>query len=759
MTNDDYLDLLLSLFTNKVQTTVRKFAHENGDVLNTTILAYVFHRNNLLPYCISGTIDNNSVEDFTKEFNKGTTLPEGTLTVSPECCVFADKLKTFRSKKALKHNKNQSDLTISYIVYIFLTDKSFDVYDLFQKCLGSKEYSYAVTTLENTLLQVVDLPTTPILLQYGRFLTNPFTKIPGSCFGREKELSNVLDVLSRKKKNNPVLIGQPGVGKTTIVEGLADLLMSEHCPKRFEGYHLYEVSLSTMLAGSKYRGDFEERFEGVLKAIMECGTPIIMFIDEIHSIMNGNSGPEGSATSSGMSASEILKPYVGRSGLLLIGATTEQEYRIIEKDKALSRRFNPIHIKEPTDAAVEKLLICSIPEYQNHFGINIPEALIQSLIKYAHEYIPNRYMPDKVLDLLDGACVHCTNHRNDTTLTLLDIVAGTELLAGVKIPTQNSTHVSGQVREVLKSLEDKIVGQSQAISELSSVLKRYFLGFSNGGKPIGSFLFVGPTGVGKTQLCKELAHSLFTKESFIRFDMSEFMESHSVSKLIGSPPGYVGFGKGGLLTNAVKNNPYSVVLFDEIEKAHPDVFNILLQVLDDGILTDSDGFTINFSNCIIILTSNTGSGDVAEKSGNSIGFGSTGLSEKDITRIYENAVKRKFRPEFLNRLDKVVYFNSLTESDIKSIVNMELTKVIEKFKSDNVFVSIPSSVKTLLYELCYRPEYGARYAQRLVTSEIVDSVITYLVDNNITAKEDAVHIIFKKKGNILHCEREQALVE
>ena len=759
MMNDGYLELLLSLFTPKIQKTVKYFAGENNNTLNTTILAYVFYSNNLLPYCVSGTIDNNAVEEFTKDFNKGTTLPEDTIIVSPECCVFADKLKSFRSKKALRHNRNQSDLTISYIVYIFLTDKSFDAYNLFQKCLGTKEYNYALTTLQNTLLQVVELPTNPVLLQYGKFLTNPFTHTPANCYGRDVELSTVLDVLSRKKKNNPVLIGQPGVGKTTIVEGLAELLMSDKCPKRFEGYHVYEASLSTMLAGSRYRGDFEERFDGVLKAIIESGTPIILFIDEIHTIMNGSNSSEGSTNSSGMSACEILKPYLGRSGLLLIGATTEQEYRIIEKDKALSRRFSPIHIKEPSDIAVEKLLAHVIPEYQNHFSITIPEEHIPQMVKYAHEYIPNRYMPDKVLDLLDGACVHCTNHRDDKTLSLVDIINSAELLAGVKIPSQNSSQVCVQVQDILKTLSDRIIGQPQAINELSSVLKRYFLGFSNENKPIGSFLFVGPTGVGKTQLCKELAYSLFTRESFIRFDMSEFMESHAVSKLIGSPPGYVGFGTGGLLTNAVKHNPYSVVLFDEIEKAHPDIYNILLQVLDDGTLTDSEGFTVSFNNCIIVLTSNTGSSDVAEKSGKSIGFDSTGLSTKDITHIYESAVKRRFKPEFLNRLDKIVYFNSLTEKDIKTIVNNELSKVVNKFKHDNITINIPPNVKNYLYEKCYAPEYGARYAQRLITSEIVDSVINYLVDNNLKVdKENKIHITFRKNGNVLRCEREQALV-
>lgn len=761
MLNNEYLDILLSLFDTPKQNDIKNLAYRNKGTLNTAVVAYAFYKYNFLPFCVSSTMNCTNFEKHTKKFSQDDIVPcEGKLTVSVECCSFTDRVIAFSTNQKLKTSIDRTGLTCSYITYLFLTDKTLEAYKLFQTCLSTNQYKYAIMELEKILSEIYSLPTNPVLAQFGRFLTNPFSGTLNDCFGRDAELSKVLDILSRKKKNNPVLIGQPGVGKTTIVEGLAKLLMSSNCPERFIGYHVYELSISTMIAGSKYRGDFEERFGNVLKAVMECESPIILFIDELHTIMGGSGLSDNSSTSSGMAASEILKPYLGKPGLLLIGATTEQEYRMIERDKALGRRFSPIHIKEPDEDSVAKLLYNVLPDYENHFDINIPQDMIPHLIKTAVQYIPDKYMPDKVLDLLDSSCVHCVNHGNGEELVLEDIIKTTELLTGVKIPTNNVVSASKQLSDVLMHLESEIVGQSQAVNEISSVLKRYFLGFSTGTKPIGSFLFVGPTGVGKTQLCKELANTLFTRESFIRFDMSEFMEAHSVSKLIGSPPGYVGFGTGGLLTDAVRHNPYSVILFDEVEKAHPDIFNILLQVLDDGTLTDSEGVVVNFSNCIIILTSNTGSQDVSEKSKNTIGFGSSGLSTKDINHIYESAVKRKFRPEFLNRLDRVVYFNNLSENDIKKIVDKELSKGVDKFKHNGINITVPNSVKTYLYEQCYKPEYGARYAQRLITSEIVDNVISYLIDNNLQANStDEVYITFRKKNGVIVCEREKELIK
>ena len=751
MTNQDYLTSILSLFDKAKQKSVLAIASHSNNTLDTLILSYIFYTYNFFPYCVANTVQADVISNCVEVPKDVSNIKVKSvdITVAPECCHFMDRVFSFICNKTLSiKSKDKQDMYCQYMTYLFLTDKSLLAYELFQNCLDSRDYNYAISTLQSNLLTAYRIPSDPNLLKYGRFLTNPFTTSLGKCYGRDKELSDLVDILSRKKKNNVILVGQPGVGKTAMAEGLAQLLMSDKCPKQFEGYHLYEASLATMLAGAKYRGDFEERFESILKTVTELDTHIILFIDEIHNIMVNHGESGGSST--GMSAGDILKPYMSRPGLLLIGATTEQEYRIIAKDSALNRRFSPLYIKEPSFDAVHNLLINSKDDYQNHFNIHIEDNLLPEIIRYAETYIPNRCMPDKALDLLDESCVHCLNHTDSSELSLSDIVCATEILTGIQIPTSGEQS-SNKIEKIVSHLKNSIVGQEEAIDSISSIIKRYFLGFSSKQKPIGSLLFVGPTGVGKTQLCKELAYSMFTKESFIRFDMSEYMESISVAKLIGSPPGYVGHGKGGILTNAVKNNPYSVVLFDEIEKAHPDVFNILLQVLDDGCLTDSEGVTVNFNSCIIILTSNVGAQEVSEKSSKTIGFGSTGLSNSDKKHMYSECAKKKFKPEFINRLDGVVYFNSLNIDDIKELVNRELNSLCDKFKGNNIDLDITSQVKTTLFNKCYSAEYGARFVQRVVKSDLEDLVLNYMVDNNILSIHDTVKISVKQQNGNFVC--------
>ena len=734
MTDKECLDAVLGLFGKQRKELIIKLAYANNYLVDTAIISYALYTYNLLPYCVAKTVDGEYLSNYYKGLDvdnkiKDKQLSESEINVTPECSVFVGKIVAFRASKYIKvSKKDKQELTISYMVYILLTYKHFNSYTLFQNCLSSRDYNYVTTTLYNSLLVAYNLPSDANLLKYGRFLTNPLDSNLEPCIGRDKELSDIVDILSRKKKNNVVLIGQPGVGKTAIVEGFAQLLMSEKCPKRFAGYHLYEMSVSTMLAGSKYRGDFEERIEGVLKSIVDSDYSVIIFIDEIHTIMTNHSSGENSSL--GMSAADILKPYMGRSDLLLIGATTETEYKRIEKDGAMGRRFSPIHIKEPDNETVCQLLKNVSPDYSKHFNLLIDHSIIPEVVKYAETYLPNKFMPDKALDLLDESCVYCSNHSNHIELSVSDIVHATEILTGMTIPTQKD-NTTKKIDTIMSHLKDTIIGQDDAIKSVEAVVRRYFLGLCNKQKPLGSFLFVGPTGVGKTQLCKELAYSMFTKESFIRFDMSEFMEKHAVAKFIGAPPGYVGYGSGGQLTEAVRNNPYSVVLLDEIEKAHPDIFNILLQILDDGKLTDSEGLTVSFANCIIVLTSNVGSLDVTEKSGKTIGFGDGSLSNKDIKHIYENAVKRQFRPEFINRLNKVVYFNSLTYENIKEIVDKELKYLYKKFADTGIELKIMKKALTRLYDKCYSPEYGARYAQRLITTDIEDVVIDYLIEQNI----------------------------
>lgn len=765
MTNKDYLEAVLSMFGKNRKDLVIKMAYANDKILDTTILAYSLYTYNFLPYCVATSVSGDVLSVFYANLNvesfDDNVIDINNISISKECAIFVDKLINFRANpyfnkinKDKKLKKDKQEITISYMVYMLITNKEFVSYDLFQSCLSTRDYNYIKTTLYEDLLVAYNIPNNQTLIKYGRFLTNPLDSNVDKCVGRDKELSDIIDILCRKKKNNVVLVGQPGVGKTAIVEGFANLLMSSKCPKKFVGYHLYELSISSMIAGSKYRGDFEEKMEGVLKSILELQQPIIIFIDEIHNIMVSHGSSENSSL--GMSAADILKPYLGRSDLLLIGATTEAEYKIIEKDSAMGRRFSPIHIKEPTNVAVCKLLENVLDEYSKHFDIDINTSIVPEIVKYAEIYIPNRYMPDKALDLLDESCVYCSNHGNGKELNLSDIVHATETLTGIKIPTQKDKSIS-KINYIIDTLKSNIIGQDEAIKEVESVVKRYFLGLCNKQKPLGSFLFVGPTGVGKTQLCKELAHTMFTKESFIRFDMSEFMEKHSVAKFIGAPPGYVGYGSGGQLTEAVKNNPYSVILLDEIEKAHPDIFNILLQILDDGQLTDGEGLTISFINCIIVLTSNVGSSDVSEKLNSAIGFGSSNtLSNKEISHIYEKAVKQHFKPEFINRLNKVVYFNSLTYDNIKEIVDKELNLIHDKFLNNNIELNISKKALTQLYDKCYSKEYGARFAQRLITTDIEDLVIDFIISENILT-EDKIKLSITTKDGKFSCKQLQAV--
>ena len=736
LNNSEYLKTILSLFDKPKRKYVITLATNNDKTIDTSIILYVFYKYNLFPYSIATNIVHDKIIKDAPDDTSNGDEDEKLLTVSGECCTFIDRIIMFSNNKLInRKGKNAKELNIDYMSYLMLTDKTLLTYEIFKNCLAQKGRDYAISTLQNILLQAYNIPSDQVFFDYGRFLTNPFQDQFTVCIGRDKELSDIVDILSRKKKNSPILVGQPGVGKTSIVEGFANILMSSKCPKQFVGYHLYELSLSTMLSGARYRGDFEERLEKLLQAVFNADSKIIIFIDEIHNIVSNNR----EAVSSGISAGDILKPYLGRSNFYLIGATTEQEYKVIQRDKALDRRFSVVHIKEPNSELTTKLLCDCLNEYENHFNISIDNALMSDVVNLAHRYLPNRFMPDKALDLLDESCVQCVNHDKSNELQLSHIISATELMSGITIPTAQ-TFNKKQLNKIIKALHEDVIGQDEAIESIIKCLKKYFVGVTVPNKPIGSFLFVGPTGTGKTALCKALAYNLFTKESFVRIDMSEYMEKHSVAKLIGAPPGYIGHGNGGVLTEAVKNNPFSVILFDEVEKAHPDVVNVLLQILDDGILTDSEGYTVNFTNCIIVLTSNVGAEDVRIKTSTAIGFNNE-VSNKDTNRIYEKCVKDKFKPEFLNRLTKIIYFNSLTKDNIHSIIHKELDKVIKRFENNKITLTINNDVINSLTDKCYSPEYGARYAQRLVSSNVEDVVVDFLIDNNLINVEGTKVVI------------------
>ena len=640
--------------------------------------------------------------------------------------------------------------------------------------------------------------TTPTLNQFGEDLTIKAEEGKlDPVVGRKEEIQRVIQILSRRTKNNPCLVGETGVGKTAIVEGLAQKISSGDVPQNLKGKRLMNIDISGMVAGAKYRGDFEERIKKALNEVKKVGD-IILFIDEIHTIVGAGSA-EGA-----IDAANILKPMLARGEIQLIGATTISEYRkYIEKDSALERRFSPVNVPEPSKEDTLLILNGLRDKYEAHHNVKITDEAIDLAINLSVRYITDRFLPDKAIDLIDEAAskariraymepeilkslqeeIEKTSKdkeeaifsqkfekaaelrdkekelrdnfvketekwNNKNTKTVINITG--ENIAEVistwtGIPAQK---LNENENEKLKNLENtlmkRVVGQSEAIEAVSKAIRRGRLGLKDPNKPIGSFLFLGPTGVGKTELSKALAENLFGNEKdLIRIDMSEYMESHSVSKLIGSPPGYVGFDEGGQLTEKIRSKPYSVILFDEIEKAHPDVMNILLQVLDDGRLTDSNGRTVNFKNTVIIMTSNIGARLITDKK--SLGF-SDSKAEEDLQKEYENTkkdvmaeLKRELRPEFLNRIDEIIVFHKLSDEDIKEIINIMLKQVTERLEEQGYKVEFEDSVRSLIAKEGTNKTFGARPLKRTIQNLIEDKLAELILDGKIK-KEKMVNL-------------------
>ncbi len=641
---------------------------------------------------------------------------------------------------------------------------------------------------------------TPTLDQYSRDLTQ-LAKEGGldPVIGRQDEMKRIIQILSRRTKNNPCLIGEPGVGKTAIVEMIANSIVSGLVPDSVAGKRVVSLDLSGMVAGSKYRGEFEERIKKVLAEVKRAGN-ILLFVDELHTII-GAGGAEGA-----IDASNILKPALARGEIQMIGATTREEYRkYIEKDAALERRFQPVVVEEPSEEQCIEILMGLRSQYEKHHQVHITDEAIAASVSLATRYINDRFLPDKAIDLMDEACakVRLGGVRNPAELvrarkeveekeleleaylasgdiakakecrvereelvkkaeklavkakkevqkknlsvdedTVADIVSG-----WTKIPVKRLAEDEAvRLRKLEKILHKRVVGQEDAVAAVSKAVRRGRVGLKDPRRPVGSFLFLGPTGVGKTEISKALAEAIFGKEqAMIRVDMSEYMEKHSVSKLIGSPPGYVGHEDGGQLSEKVRRNPYSVILFDEIEKAHPDVFNILLQVLDDGHITDSQGRKVDFKNTIIIMTSNAGAQAIVEPK--KLGFSHIEDEKRDYERMKTGVmeeVKRIFKPEFLNRIDETIVFRSLNKEDMKQIVSMMLKDLITRCESQmNITLTVQSSVKDYIVEKAYEPKYGARPLRRKIQSAIEDSLAEEILDGTIK-KGDKVVASVKK---------------
>ena len=645
----------------------------------------------------------------------------------------------------------------------------------------------------------------PTLEQFGRDLTrDAHEKRLDPVVGRETEIQRVIQVLSRRTKNNPCLIGEPGVGKTAIIEAIAQRIEAGEVPETMLDKRIFILDLTSTVAGSKYRGEFEERIKRIINEVQAAGN-IILFIDEIHTIIGAGSA-EGS-----MDASNILKPSLARGQIQIIGATTINEYRKnIEKDAALERRFQPIMVDEPSVEDTITILNGLKETYEKYHNVVISEEGIDAAAKLSERYINDRYLPDKAIDLIDEACAKArlkgtpktkavinaennvelyTNMLEDSikkgdfktgseakinldkAMTKLDkvtekwntnkyenkpVIGESEIAEVVsmwtRIPVSKLT--KDETKHLIKLeevLHKRVVGQDEAVKAVAKAVRRGRVGLKDPNRPIGSFLFLGPTGVGKTELSKTLAEAVFgSEDSMIRVDMSEYMEKHSVSKLIGSPPGYVGYDEGGQLSEKVRRNPYSVILFDEIEKAHPDVFNILLQVLDDGHITDSKGRKVSFKNTILIMTSNAGASRIMEPK--KLGFNSEENEKQDYEKMKANVmedVKRIFRPEFINRIDDIIVFHSLGKNEVGKIVNIMLNQFKHRVKEQmDIDIRFADSAKKYITQEGYDKKYGARPLRRMIQNKIEDTLSDEILNGNVT-NGDSITISVRNKEVII----------
>lgn len=650
---------------------------------------------------------------------------------------------------------------------------------------------------------------TPTLNQFGEDLTSKAEEGKlDPIIGRKEEIERVIQILSRRTKNNPCLIGEPGVGKTAAVEGLAQKIIAGDVPEILKNKRVVTMDISGMIAGSKYRGDFEERIKKALEEVKKAGD-IILFIDEIHTIV-GAGAAEGA-----MDAANILKPLLARGEIQLIGATTLNEYRkYIEKDAALERRFSPVTVNEPNEKDTIKILKGIRDKYEAHHGVKISDEAIETAVKLSIRYINDRFLPDKAIDLIDEACSRAKlktytepenlkkiseeieeiennkeeavrsqkfekaaklrdkqkelkaeyekeqkKWQNKNSKELINITeenVAEVISSWTGIPSKKITEDENiRLKNLEKALHERVIGQNEAVEAVAKAIRRGRVGLKDPNRPIGSFLFLGPTGVGKTELSKALAESLFgDQNAMIRIDMSEYMEPHSISKLIGSPPGYVGFDEGGQLTEKIRRKPYSVILFDEIEKAHPDVMNMLLQILEDGRLTDSQGRTVNFKNTVIIMTSNIGARLITDKK--TLGFSKTNNQEENkiAEKEYEEtkkevmeALKRELRPEFINRIDEIIVFHKLTDVEINQIIDIMLKEVTKRLEAQKIKIKLQPSVKELIASKGIDKNFGARPLRRTIQSVLEDKLAEEILDGNL--QKDRINEISVKDEKIV----------
>ena len=546
--------------------------------------------------------------------------------------------------------------------------------------------------------------------------------------GREDEIQRVIQILGRRRKNNPMLVGDPGVGKSAIVEGIALKIVNDDVPSVLAGKRLISLDLGSIVAGTKYRGDFEKRLKAIIKEVSES-PDVILFIDEFHTIV-GAGGASGS-----LDAANMLKPALARGDIQCIGATTLDEFRKnVEKDGALDRRFQKIVVEHTDIAHTTSILHRLKTNYEKHHNVIYTEEAIEACVRMSERYITDRCLPDKAIDAMDeaGSMVRLKNPKKTGRVSAEDVAKVISKMTGIPSGRVAESE-GGKLLKMRQKLQERIIGQDEAIEKVVRAIQRNRAGIKDPGKPIGTFIFFGPTGVGKTQLAKSLAEYLFdSEENMIRLDMSEYMEKFNVSRLIGAPPGYVGFEEGGQLSERVRRKPYCVVLLDEIEKAHPDVFNLLLQVMDEGRLTDSNGRTISFRNTIVIMTSNVGSRELDEY-GSGVGFNTAGKNLRTNRKsILEKAVRKAFPPEFINRVDEQVFFRALDKEDIEKIIDIELKELKQRVSEAGFNLNVTPSAKRFVADAGYDPSYGARPLKRAVQRHIVDPVSEQIIADRMS---------------------------
>lgn len=773
-------------------------AHFQADYLESWHLLLAFSN---YPYSVAGSVLNDyplEVDDFEdaayhvvgKSFQK-----ESDFSILP----FSHRLTAlFEEGKAVAEVTHAKELGTEHLLYAIISDRGtlatrilefvgFSYEDkegvlrmkdllknLEQKAGWTKDNIKAIRSLhkgfqqaKQNMANMMGMPPTQSggLEEYTRDLTElARSGRLEPVIGRDREISRMIQVLSRKTKNNPVLVGDAGVGKTALALGLAQRVASGQVPYELSKMRVLELDLMNVVAGTRFRGDFEERMNNIIDDIEEDGQ-VILFIDELHTIMGSGSGIDST-----MDAANILKPALARGTLRTIGATTQEEYqKHIEKDAALSRRFAKIMVEEPSVADSIAILQGLKTNYEAHHKVVITDQAIEAAVKYAHRYLTTKQLPDSAIDLLDETSATVQNNRskgqapsdlspadqailagqfaklsrlikeeNQPVLTDLivdeaDILETLSRLSGIPVKKLTQTDAKKYLH-LEKELHKRVIGQDEAISAISRAIRRNQSGIRSYKRPIGSFMFLGPTGVGKTELAKALAETLFDDESaLIRFDMSEYMEKFAASRLNGAPPGYVGYEEGGELTEKVRNRPYSVLLFDEVEKAHPDIFNILLQVLDDGVLTDSKGRKIDFSNTIIIMTSNLGATSLRDDK--TVGFGARDirLDQKNMEKRMLEELKKTYRPEFINRIDEKVVFHSLSEQDMQEVVKIMVKPLVASLAEQGITLKFQASALKLLAKEGYDIEMGARPLRRTIQTQVEDRLAELLLTGDLQA--------------------------